>query len=86
MLNEQEMKSLAEIDCALDSQKAYTALEVKQMLATDGKDRIYQGIDNCMIVLQYDPILSGAICHNDLTDKMDITKNLGWGKPPGGGI
>lgn len=33
-----------------------------------------------MVVLQYDPILSGAICHNDLTCKMDITKNLGADK------
>lgn len=56
------------------------------MLATDEKGRIYQGIDNCMIVLQKDPILSGAICHNDLTCKTDITRDLGWGKPIGGGI
>lgn len=77
---------MEEIESVLDSRKTYSVDEVRQMLATDDKGRVYQGIDNCMVVLQYDPILSGAICHNDLTCKMDITKNLGWGKPLGGGI
>ena len=86
MLNELEMKSLEEIACVLDSRKTYTVNEVRQMLATDDKGRAYQGIDNCMVIMQYDPVLSGAICHNDLTCKMDIIKNLGWGKPHGGGI
>lgn len=31
-------------------------------------------------------MLAGAICHNDLTCKTDIIKNLGWDKPKGGGI
>ena len=57
MLNEQEMKSLEEIDNALDRNPTYTVDKVRQMLATDEKGRVYQGIDNCMIVLQYDPIL-----------------------------
>ena len=74
MLNELEMKSLEEIACVLDSGKTYTVNEVRQMLATDDKGRAYQGIDNCMVVMQYDPVLSGAICHNDLTCKMDIIK------------
>ena len=86
MLNELEMKSLEEIACVLDSRKTCTVNEVRQMLATDDKGRAYQGIDNCMVIMQYDPVLSGAICHNDLTCKMDIIKNLGWGKPHGGGI
>ena len=43
-------------------------------------------LDNCMIALQNDPVLAGAICHNDLTYKTDIIKNLGWDKPKGGGI
>ena len=86
MLDELEMKSLEEIACVLDSRKTYIVSEVRQMLATDDKGRAYQGIDNCMVVMQYDPVLSGAICHNDLTCKIDIVKNLGWGKPHGGGI
>lgn len=56
------------------------------MLARNEKDQVYQSIDNCMIALQNDPLLADAICHNDLTDKTDIRKNLGWDKPNGGGI
>ena len=52
MLNELEMKSLEEIACVLDSGKTYTVNEVRQMLATDDKGRAYQGIDNCMVVMQ----------------------------------
>ena len=76
MLNELEMKSLEEIACVLDSRKTYTVSEVRQMLATDDKGRAYQGIDNCMVVMQYDPVLSGAICHNDLTCKTDIILSI----------
>ena len=80
------MTSWEEIGSALDKSKSYSVAEVREMLATDENGRVFQGIDNCMLVLQKDPILAGAICHNDLTCKMDITRNLGWGKPPGGGI
>lgn len=86
MLSEQEMKSLEEIKSALDNNTTYSVEQVREMFTRDDKGRIYQCIDNCMIALQYDPILSGAICQNDLSCKMDITKNLGWGKPNGGGI
>ena len=85
MLDEQEMKSLEEIDSALDSQP-YSVDGVKEMLSYDEKGRIFQTIDNCMIAMKNDPVLSGAICHNDLTCKTDIIKNLGWGKPRQGGI
>lgn len=80
------MKSWEEIENVLGRSRTYTVEEVREMLATDEKGRVYQGIDNCMIVLQKDPILSGAICHNDLICKTDVTRDLGWGKPLGGGI
>ena len=80
------MKSLAEIENVLDSNPSYSTEDVRQMLSTDEKGRAYQSIDNCMIALQNDPVLAGAICHNDLTCKTDIIKNLGWDKPKGGGI
>ena len=80
------MRSLEEIESALDSALSYSVEDVQQMLSTDEKGRVYQSIDNCMIALQNDPVLAGAICHNDLTCKTDIIKNLGWDKPKGGGI
>lgn len=77
---------MAEIENVLDSNPSYSTEDVRQMLSTDEKGRAYQSIDNCMIALQNDPVLAGAICHNDLTCKTDIIKNLGWDKPKGGGI
>lgn len=83
---ESQMTSWERIESALDRDSSRSIAEVQEMLARDDKGHAYQGIDNCMLVLQNDPILSGAICHNDLTDKTDILKDLGWGKPTGGGI
>ena len=84
--NEQEMKSWEAVGNALAESKNHTVSEVLAMVARDEKDRVYQTIDNCMIVLKNDPVLKGAICHNDLTCKMDLRKDLGWGLPDGGGI
>ena len=58
---------MAEIESALDSAPSYSVEDVQQMLSSDEKGRVYQSIDNCMIALQNDPVLAGAICHNDLT-------------------
>lgn len=80
------MKSWEEIENALAETKDYSVSDVLDMLSRDDKDKAYQSIDNCMIVLRNDPILKNAICHNDLTCKMDIRKDLGWGKPDGGGV
>lgn len=77
------MKSWEEIENALDNQPC-SVYEVRDRLSYDDKKHVYQSINNCMIVLKNDPVLAGAICHNDLTCKMDITKNLGWGQPKGG--
>ena len=80
------MKSLEEIDRMLDKEPYYSVEQVKGLLSTDEKDRTVQSIDNCMLILQHDPVLSQAICYNDLTGKIDITKDLGWGKSDSGGI
>jgi len=80
------MKSWESIESVLDDVVDYTVEEVFEMLSKDDKGKVYQSIDNCMIIFRNDPILRGAICHNDLTCKTDIIKDLGWGKPDGGGI
>ena len=80
------MTSWEEVEKRLDNNRSYTVEEVAGMLSVNDKGKVNQGIDNCMVALMYDPILSGAICHNDLTGKTDIIKNLGWDKPSGGGI
>ena len=86
MLSESQMKSLEEIDRMLDKEPSYSVEQVKGMLSTDEKGKMIQSIDNCMLIMQHDPVLSQAICYNDLTGKIDITKDLGWGKSDSGGI
>ncbi len=84
MLSEQEKRSWEETARALEERPAYSVVDVKEMLQTNEKGKICQSIDNCMTALQYDPALAGAICHNDLTGRTEITKNIGWGTPAGG--
>ena len=80
------MKSWEDTDELLDRNSMLSVERVKEMLSTTENGKVCQGIDNCMLALQYDPVLSGAICHNDLTGKIDIIKNLGWDRPTTGGI
>ena len=37
-----------------------------------------QTLNNCVIVLRRDPVLKGAIRKNELTERMDMVKDLGW--------
>lgn len=86
MLSEQEKKSWEEVECVLDNTEFYTVEQVKGMLTVNEKGKVVQSIDNCLNVLLKDPIISGAICHNDLTCKMEIVKNLGWERSSDGAI
>lgn len=52
--------------------------DVCNALARTEKGWVKQSIDNCMLVLQRDPLLRNAICKNELTGKIDIVKDLGW--------
>ena len=54
---------MAEIENVLDSNPSYSTEDVRQMLSTDEKGRVYQSIDNCMIALRNDPVLAGATLH-----------------------
>lgn len=55
-----------------------TVDDVREQLARSEKGWIKQSIDNCMIVLEHDPLLRNAIRKNELTGKIDIVKDLGW--------
>lgn len=52
--------------------------EVREKLATTEKGQPANTIQNCQIVLSYDPLLRDAIRLNLLTDRVDIVRNLGW--------
>ena len=51
--------------------------EVKAMLESTEKGGVRNSIRNCLTVFQYDPLLSGAIAKNLLTERIDIIKPIG---------
>ena len=57
--------------------------EVKAMLETTEKGGFRNSIRNCLTVFQCDPILSGAVAYNLLTDRTDIIKPIGYKRPTG---
>ena len=57
--------------------------EVKVMLDTTEKGGVRNSIKNCLTVFQHDPLLSGAIAYNLLTDRTDIVKPIGYDRSPG---
>ena len=50
--------------------------EIKAGLETTEKGGVRQSIRNCLTVFQRDPLLSGAIAYNILTDRKDIIKPM----------
>ncbi len=56
--------------------------EVKAILDTTEKGGIRNSIKNCLTVFQHDPLLSGAIAYNLLTDRTDIVKPIGYDRSP----
>ena len=55
--------------------------EVKAMLETTEKGGFRNSIRNCLTVFQCDPLLSGAVAYNLLTDRTDILKPIGYKRP-----
>ncbi len=55
---------------------------VKAMLETTEKGGIRNSIRNCLTVFQCDPLLSGAVAYNLLTDRTDILKPIGYKRTP----
>ena len=52
------------------------------MLATTEKGGVRNSIKNCLMVFQHDPLLSGAIAYNLLTDRTDVVKPIGYDRSP----
>ena len=47
------------------------------MLESTEKGGVRNSIHNCLTVFQYDPILSGAVAKNLLTERIDLLKPIG---------
>ena len=56
--------------------------EVKAMLDTTEKGGVRNSIKNCLTVFQHDPLLSGAMAYNLLTDRTDVVKPIGYDRSP----
>ncbi|MFR5631819.1 MAG: VapE domain-containing protein [Monoglobales bacterium] len=54
--------------------------EVRGSLILNENGSIKNSIKNCLTVLQSDPVLSGAIRYNIMTERVDIVKSLWWKK------
>lgn len=54
-----------------------TVEEVKGMLETTEKGGVRNSIRNCVTALQQDPLLSGAVGYNILTERTDLVKPIG---------
>ena len=50
---------------------------MKAMLESTEKGGVRNSIHNCLTVFQYDPILSGAVAKNLLTERIDLLKPIG---------
>ena len=67
----------------MSSMRSATSVEeVKAMLDTTEKGGVRNSIKNCLTVFQHDPLLSGAIAYNLLTDRTDIVKPIGYDRSP----
>ena len=68
-----------EIGEVLD-QEMSTIEDIQADLARNEKGITCQTINNCMMVLQRDPLLKGAIRKNELSGKIDVVGDLGWNR------
>ena len=62
----------------MNSDLQNTVEEVRNSLEQSQKGKVYNTAANYKKVLQYDPLLKGAIRKNMLTERIDIVKPLGW--------
>ncbi len=61
-----------------------SAPEVRAMLEGTEKGGVRNSIQNYLTVFQYDPVLSGAVAKNLLTERIDLLKPVGRKRRTGG--
>ena len=74
----QEVNNMAE-----STEPTQSVEDVKAMLETTEKGGFRNSIRNCLTVFQCDPLLSGAVAYNLLTDRTDILKPVGYKRNQG---
>jgi predicted P-loop ATPase len=66
-----------------DTKPIRSIQEVQAMLDGSKKNGVRNSIRNCLTVFQSDPLLSGAVAYNLLTDRTDLVKPIGYQRSPG---
>ena len=67
----------------MSSMRSATSVEeVKALLDSTEKGGVRKSIKNCLTGFRHDPLLSGAIAYNLLTDRTDIVKPIGYERSP----
>ena len=57
--------------------------DVKELLETTEKGQIKSCFTNAVTILSYDPLLRDSVRYNELTQRVDIVKDLGWERRDG---
>jgi predicted P-loop ATPase len=52
--------------------------EVRGLLSCTEKGTVRQTIENCVTIFNADSLLAGAVRRNELTNRTDIVRNMGW--------
>ena len=60
--------------------------DVRELLETTEKGQVKNCITNAEAILSYDPLLRDAVRYNELTQRVDIVKDLGWERRSGSGF
>lgn len=55
-----------------------TIAEVMDLLERTDRGQVKNSVMNAEMILTYDPLLKGGIRYNELTQRIDITKPMGW--------
>ena len=57
-----------------------TTEQIREMLEVTEKGQVRNMVTNAETILSYDPLLRGSIRYNELTQRVDIVKDLGWSR------
>ena len=64
----------------LTQPERFSFAAVRSMLTTTSRGEVQSTIQNCVTVLQNDPLFAGGIRLNLLTERVDVTKAMGWSR------
>ena len=64
----------------LTTPERFSFAAVQSMLTTTSRGEVQSTIQNCVTVLQNDPLFAGGIRLNLLTERVDVTKPMGWSR------